>query len=104
MYGIDSHNSTGSSHSSTSSSSSSRSEMTEQSSEGKEEEEKEEEKEEECGSEYVNGVNSTAYLSTNGMVTTIDGKTIPVRSDVQWPLSEGMINNQTVTQMKWRRN
>ena len=87
-----------------SSSSLSRSEGSENSNEGREEEEEEEKEEEENGNgnDITNNPDSSPYPSApNGVLQTIDGKTIPVGSDVQWPLSEGMVN-QNVTPIRWR--
>ena len=59
----------------------------------KDQEEREENKDESID-------NSSSYL-TSTKTTTTDGKSIQVNSDVQWPLSEG-IYNQNVTSRIWR--
>ena len=71
--------------------------------EGEEDEEEDEEEENNNGNYITNNhPNSSPYPSApNGVLQTIDGKTIPVGSDVQWPLSEGMVN-QNVTPIRWR--
>ena len=79
-------------------SSSSSTEWNESNSEGREEEGDEQED----MNTNENGTSSSLTSNSTGILTTSDGKSLNVGSDVQWPLSEEMYRRQSMSSIRWR--